>query len=91
MAYTREGYLRQRVRCAKTDAGIDIELDAREGRFQSWRHQVTVRVHHWAGGAQAYLDRKHIVDPVVGDGVLSVTLDDLTGKSRLSLKVRSGR
>jgi alpha-glucosidase len=91
LAYTRQEYLRQRVRCAQTDAGIDIDFDAREGRFQPWWHQVTVRVHHWEGGAQAFLDRKHIVDPVVRDGVLSVTLDDPTGKSRLSLKVRSGR
>jgi hypothetical protein len=51
-------------------------------------HQVTVRVHHWAGGAQAMLDRKHLADPAVRDGVLSVTLDDPTGKSRLSLKTK---
>jgi alpha-glucosidase len=91
MAYTREDYLRQRVRCVQTDAGIDIDFDARAGRFQPWWHQVTVRVHHWAGGAQAYLDRKHIADPQVRDGVLSVTLDDPRGKSRLSLKVTPGR
>jgi alpha-glucosidase len=91
MAYTREDYLRQRVRCVQTDAGINIDFDAREGRFQPWWHQVTVRVHHWMGSAQAYLDRKHIADPQVRDGVLSVTLDDPRGKSRLSLKVRSGR
>jgi alpha-glucosidase len=89
MAYTREDYLRQRVRCVQNDAGIDIDFDARSGRFQPWWHQVTVRVHHWAGGAQAYLDRKHIADPQVRDGVLSMTLDDPRGKSRLSLKVRS--
>jgi alpha-glucosidase len=91
MAYTREDYLRQRVRCVQTDAGIDIDFDAREGRFQPWWHQVTVRVHHWAGGAQAYLDRKHIADPVVRDGVLSVTIDDSRDKSRLSLKAKADR
>jgi hypothetical protein len=48
-------------------------------------------VHHWAGGAQAYLDRKRIADPVVRDGVLSVTLDDPSGKSRLSLKAKPDR
>jgi alpha-glucosidase len=91
MAYTRDDYLRQRVRCVQTDAGIDIDFDAREGRFQPWWHQVTVRVHHWSGGAQAFLDHKHIADPVVRDGVLSVTVDDPRGRSRLSLKVRPGR
>jgi alpha-glucosidase len=91
MGYTREEYLRQRVRCVKTDAGIDIDFDAREGRFQPWWHQVTIRVHHWAGGAEAALDRKHIADPQVRDGVLSVTLDDPRGRSRLSLKAKPDR
>ena len=91
MGYTQQDYLRQRVRCVQTDAGIDIDFDAREGRFQPWWHQVTVRVHHWAGGAEASLDHKHIVDPIVRDGVLSVTLDDPRGKSRLSLKLTAGR
>jgi alpha-glucosidase len=91
MAYTGEDYLRQRVRCVQTDAGIEIDFDAREGRFQPWWHQVTVRVHHWAGSAQAYLDSKHIADPQVRDGVLSVTLDDPRGKSRLSLKAKPDR
>jgi alpha-glucosidase len=91
MGYTRQDYLRQRVRCAQSDAGIDVDFDAREGRFQPWWHQVTVRVHHWAGGAQAFVDHKHIADPVVRDGVLSVTLDDPKAKSRLSLKARPDR
>jgi alpha-glucosidase len=91
MAYTRQDYLRQRVRCVQSDAGIDIDFDAREGRFHPWWHQVTVRVHHWAGGAQAFLDRKRIADPQVRDGVLNVTLDDPSGKSRLSLKAKPDR
>jgi alpha-glucosidase len=91
MAYTGQNYLRQRVRCVQTAAGIDIDFDAREGRFQPWWHQVTVRVHHWAGGAEASLGGKHIADPVLRDGVLSVTLDDPRGKSRLSLNAKPGR
>jgi alpha-glucosidase len=86
MAYARQDYLRQRVRCVQTDAGIDIDFDAREGRFQPWWRQLTVRVHHWAGGAQAFLDGKRVTDIVVRDGVLNMTLDDPRGKSRLSLK-----
>lgn len=91
MAYTQQGYLRQRVHCLKTDAGIDLDFDAREGRFQPWWHQVTVRVHHWSGGALAFLDGKRIADPVTSSGILSVTIDAPTGQSRLSLKTRSGR
>jgi alpha-glucosidase len=91
MAYAREGYLRQRVHCVVTDAGMDLAFDAREGRFQPWWHQVAVRVHHWSGGAQAFLDGKRIVDPVTQAGVLSVIIDDPIGKARLSLKASSAR
>jgi alpha-glucosidase len=91
MAYTRQDYFRQRVHCVQTDAGIDIDFDAREGRFQPWWHQLTVRVHHWAGGAEASLDGKHIADPIVRDGVLSVSLDDPRGKSRLALRAKPQR
>jgi alpha-glucosidase len=91
VAYTRQDYLRQRVRCVQTDAGIDIDFDAREGRFQPWWRKVTVRVHHWAGGAEASLAGKRIADPIVRDGVLSLSLDDPRGKSRLSLKAKAER
>jgi alpha-glucosidase (family GH31 glycosyl hydrolase) len=86
MTYAQQGYLRQRVRCVVTDAGMDLDFDAREGRFQPWWHQVAVRVHHWRGGAQAFLDGKRIADPVTQAGVLRVTIDDPSGQSRLSLK-----
>lgn len=91
IAYTEQQYLRQRVRCVQSEAGIDIDFDAREGRFQPWWHQVRVRVHHWAGGAEASLGGKHLADLVVRDGVLSVTLDDPAAKSRLSLRARPDR
>jgi hypothetical protein len=74
-----------------TDAGLDLDFDAREGRFQPWWHQVAVRVHHWRGGAQAFLDGKRIADPVTQAGVLQVTVDDPSGQSRLSLKASSAR
>jgi alpha-glucosidase len=91
MAYTRQDYLRQRVRCMQSNTGIDIDFDAREGQFHPWWRQVMVRVHHWPGGAQAFLNRKRIANPSVRDGVLSVTLDDPSGKSRLSLKAQPDR
>ena len=91
MAYGDRDYLRQRVHCVQTDTGIDIDFNAREGRFRPWWRQVTVRVHHWAGGAQAFLRGKHIADPVVSNGVLSVSFDDQGGASRLSLKAKPDR
>ena len=91
MAYTQQGYLRQNVRCVESDAGIDLEFDAPQGRFQPWWHQVLIRVHHWRGGAQALLDGVRIADPVVRSGVLLVTIDAPRGESRLSLKATPGR
>jgi alpha-glucosidase len=91
MAYTQQDYLRQNVRCVESDAGIDLEFDAPQGRFQPWWHQVLVRVHHWRGGAQALLDGVRIAGPVVRSGVLFVTIDAPRGESRLSLKATPGR
>jgi alpha-glucosidase len=91
MAYTQQGYLRQRVRCVESDAGVDLVFDAPEGGFQPWWHQVLVRVHHWRGGAQALLDGERIADPVVRSGVLLVTIDAPRGESRLSLQATPGR
>jgi alpha-glucosidase len=85
MAYTRQSYLRQHVSCLQTAAGIDIDFGPREGAYQPWWHQVSVRVHHWTRPAQALLNGKRVADPVVGDGVLSVTVADTRGKSRLSI------
>jgi alpha-glucosidase len=91
MAYARQGYFRQRVHCVETATGMDLDFDAREGRFQPWWRQVEVRVHHWSGGAQAFLDGKRIADPVTEAGVLRVTVDDPIRKARLSLKASSAR
>ena len=85
MAYTRQSYLRQQVSCTQTAAGIDIDFGSREGGYQPWWHQVTVRVHHWTRGAQALLNGKRVTDPVEKGGMLSVTVADTRGKSRLSI------
>jgi alpha-glucosidase len=43
---------------------MDLDFDAREGRFQPWWRKVMVRVHNWRGGAQAFVDGKRIANPV---------------------------
>jgi alpha-glucosidase len=91
MAYIQQGYLRQQVHCVQTAAGIDIDFDAREGRYPAWWHQVTLRVHHWTHDAQAFLNGKRVADPLVRDGVLSVTLADPAAKTRLALKAKLAR
>ena len=91
MAYARQVYFRQRVRCVVTDAGVDLAFDAREGRFPPWWRQVTVQVHDWRRAAQAFLDGKRIADPVTQPGILRLTIDAPNGESRLSLKISSDR
>jgi alpha-glucosidase len=91
MAYTRQDYFRQRVHCVQNGAGIELEFDAPEGRFQPWWHQIIVRVHHSSGGTQAFLDGLRIADPVVRSGALLVTIDAPKGESRLSLRATSGQ
>jgi alpha-glucosidase len=91
MAYTRQGYLRQQVRCTQTDVGMDIDFYPREGGYQPWWHQVTVRVHHWPSDAQATLDGKRVQDLEARDGLLIVTIGDPSRKSRLSIRNKPGR
>lgn len=93
MAYTQQDYLRQSVHCVESDAGVELEFDAPQGRFQPWWRQVLVRVHHWSrtGGAQARLDGVLVANPVIKSGVLLVTIDAPRGQSRLSLKTVPGR
>jgi alpha-glucosidase len=90
MAYTQQDYRRQNVRCVESDAGMDLQFDTPEGRFQPWWHQILVRIHHWKGGAQVFLDGKRIADAVVRSGVLLVTINAPSGESRLSLRATSG-
>ncbi|HTD75362.1 MAG TPA: TIM-barrel domain-containing protein [Steroidobacteraceae bacterium] len=91
MGYTRQSYLRQQVRCTQTAVGIDIDFDPREGGYQPWWQQVTVRVHHWTSGARVTLDGKQVQDLARRDGLLSVTIADPSRKSRLSLRTKPGR
>ena len=91
LAYTQQGYFRQRVRCKESSAGIELEFDAPEGRFQPWWHQILVRVHDWRGGTQAFLDGERIADPVVRSGVLLATIAAPSGELRLSLEATPGR
>jgi alpha-glucosidase len=90
MAYTRQSYLRQQVRCTQTAAGMDIDFDPREGAYQPWWHQVTVRVHHWLSDARATLDGKRVQDVAALNGLLIVTIGDPMRKSRLSIRRKPG-
>ncbi|MDB5694272.1 MAG: alpha-glucosidase [Alphaproteobacteria bacterium] len=52
MAFQRGAYLRQRVTCRLVAPGrLEIELAPSKGSFVPWWHEISVRVHGWAGPA----------------------------------------
>ena len=56
LAYTRDGFLRQTLRCSQSAEGLAIDFDKREGTFKPWWHQIEVTVHGWRGDASATLN-----------------------------------
>jgi alpha-glucosidase len=86
LAYRQQGFLRQIVRCARTDDGMVIEFDARDGRFPPWWREIDVRVHGWSGPARADLDGKPLGDRALTQpGTLQIRIDDQRGPARLSI------
>ena len=49
MAFAKQGYLRQAIRCTVTPAGVEIAFEARTGRYPAWWRQIAVTVHGWTG------------------------------------------
>jgi alpha-glucosidase len=85
-AYRQHGFLRQTVRCSRTDDGLAIEFDAREGQFQPWWREIDVHVHGWTGPARADLDGRPLGDRALTQaGTLQIRIDDQRGPARLSI------
>jgi alpha-glucosidase len=55
MAYTKDGYARQMVRCTATAEGVAVNFDKREGAYSPWWKAIRVVVHDWQGAAHATL------------------------------------
>lgn len=55
MAFGRQGFLRQTVRCAPSGDGLVVEFDARQGQFRPWWRQIEIRVHGWSGAPRVVL------------------------------------
>ncbi|MDP9089756.1 MAG: DUF4968 domain-containing protein [Pseudomonadota bacterium] len=92
LAYSKQGFLRQVVRCSQSDEGIVIEFDGREGQFQPWWHAIDVRIHAWSGSARVDLDGKNLKDHIAPvSGTLQLRIGDQRGPARLSItrRVRS--
>jgi alpha-glucosidase len=86
MAYTQQSFLRQKVRCTQSLAGLDVDFERREGAYQPAWHQVRVRVHHLANGVHALLNGKLLPVLAEREAVQTVTLDAPDRKAHLSFR-----
>jgi alpha-glucosidase len=91
MAYTRDGYLRQSLRCEQRNDGIAISFGERAGSFQPWWKQLRVTVHGWQGAATAQV-QDHAVPVSVNakDHSVSLLLDDQPHVAQLLLRRAAG-
>lgn len=60
MAYRKQGFLRQSIRCTVTADGVRIDFAARDGQFQPWWNQLAVTVHGWIGAGHATAGRHRV-------------------------------
>jgi alpha-glucosidase len=87
MDYASGGFLRQRVRCAATDDGLEIAFDAREGRYAPWWKRIEVVVHGWKGAARVEQDGRAIEAVADADaGTLRFAIDDQPAAARIVLR-----
>jgi alpha-glucosidase len=89
MAFEHGSYLRQKIRCALTSNGVEVQFEERQGQFKPWWRQLAVRIHDWQGAAVARLDGRLLPAPAVTkSGVAEITLADMTNSATLSLTRR---
>jgi alpha-glucosidase len=60
MAYRKQGFLRQTLRCTVSDDGVRIDFAARDGRFKPWWKQLAVTIHGWEGAGYAMVGGRRI-------------------------------
>ncbi len=53
MAYRKQGFLRQVLRCTVGADGVRLDFAAREGEFKPWWNQLAVTIHGWDGAGHA--------------------------------------
>lgn len=72
-AYRRSAFLRQAVRCTETANGVAVTLDAAQGRYKPWWHEIAVVVCGWAAG-DAIVRRGRAALPAVTDAPQTASL-----------------
>ncbi|WP_374579942.1 TIM-barrel domain-containing protein [Pseudoduganella sp.] len=48
LAYQRGAYLRQRIRCEETEAGLRVEFEQRQGDWKPWWNGVKLHAYGWS-------------------------------------------
>lgn len=89
MAYTRNGFLRQTVRCTVTPNGLQIDFDRRNGRFAAPWRTMAVTVHGWQGNGEVRLNGRPVASG--SDTVpqqLTFRLKDQRRASRITINRR---
>jgi alpha-glucosidase len=60
MAYRKQGFLRQTLRCTVDADGVRIDFAARDGQFRPWWKQLAVTIHGWEGAGHAMVGGRRI-------------------------------
>ncbi|MEG3125443.1 TIM-barrel domain-containing protein [Sphingomonas sp. GB1N7] len=60
LAYTRDAFFRQTVRCAVTTKGMTISFGPRAGSFKPWWTQIAVTVHGWEDPSNVMVNGKRL-------------------------------
>jgi alpha-glucosidase len=86
MAHAKGSFLRQRLRCATTENGLEIGFDAREGDFVPWWKRIEIVVHGWQGAARVETGRNAIESIAdAGARTLRFTIDDQRGAAEVAI------
>ena len=60
MAYRKQSFLRQTLRCTVGADGVRIDFAARDGRFKPWWKQLAVTIHGWDGAGHAMVGGRRV-------------------------------
>jgi alpha-glucosidase len=87
MAYTKDGYARQTVRCSVTADGVTVTFDKREGNYTPWWKTIRVIVHGQQGTARATLGGRKVAATVdAAASTVTVTIDTLAQPKTITFK-----
>lgn len=86
-AYRDQSFMRQVVRCQLTPAGVEVELEPRQGQYRPWWTALELRVHGWQGSGSATLADQAVAVRIDADAqVLRLLVPDQSGPARITVR-----